>query len=248
VQVGTNRNWKAITTVGASAHVLALRGDGTLWMWGSTNYYSIGAWFSTTNPFPTQFCRESNWVALGEGPRNGARNQAGELWSSFPLARAPGADVPVGAIGSLISTNGAVSAFGRLFDTNWTEATYETRPDGTLWATPNSWPPINPPFSAPVRVGRRSDWVSVWASAKTMIGLTSDGTLWAWGLDYGQTSHMGVGEKLGMLRESIAHELGGTPWRTSLNYDWEGFQAQKEPRPLFRLVATNAPAAHPPQR
>ncbi len=244
VQVGTNRDWKAINTVASSSHVLALRADGTLWTWGSTNYYANGTWFSTTNPFPTQVCRESNWVGFADEARSVARDQAGESWSLFPLARAPGADVPVSAIGSLVSTNTAVSAFGRLFATNWTGATYETRSNGTLWATPNSWPPMNAPMASPLRVGQRSDWVSVWGGYKTMVGLTADGTLWTWGLDFGQASHMSAGEKLRMLREMIANGLGSTPPSSYfLNYDWDGFQAQKEPRPLFRLVATNSAAA-----
>jgi ABC-type transport system involved in multi-copper enzyme maturation permease subunit len=240
VQVGTNRNWKAITIDSSSAHVLALRGDGTLWIWGSTNFWGNALWFRTTNPFPTQVCRESDWVGLNEGLRSSALNQAGESWNLFPFARSPGPDVPFATIGNLVSTNTGVSAFSRLFATNWIEAMYETRPNGTLWATPNSWPPINPPLAAPLRIGQRSDWVSVWGSWKTMVGLTSDGTLWTWGLDFGQTSHMSAGEKLGMLREMVATGLGGASWNTSLNYDWEGFQAQKEPRPLFRMVATNA--------
>jgi alpha-tubulin suppressor-like RCC1 family protein len=242
VQVGTNRDWKAISTAASPGHVLGLRADGTLWTWGSTNYWANGTWFRTNNPFPMQVCRESNWVGFTDGPRSVARNRAGESWSLFSIARLPGADVPVAAIGSLVSTNTAVSAFGRLFATNWTDATYETRSNGTLWATPNSWPPMSPPLAAPLRIGQRSDWVSVWGGYKTMVGLTSDGTLWTWGLDFGRAAHMSVGEKLGMLREMIAPVLGGTPPHP-IDYDWGEYHPQKEPRPLFRLVATNSAAA-----
>jgi ABC-type transport system involved in multi-copper enzyme maturation permease subunit len=245
VQVGTNRDWKAISTAGSTAHVLGLRADGSLWTWGSTNYFGYGSWFSTTNPFPVQVCRESNWVALDEGPRSLARNQGGESWIIFPMTSRPGVDVPIAAVGSMILTHTASSAFGLLFATNWTEAMYETRSNGTLWATPATWSPTYLPSAAPIRIGRRSDWVAVWGVYKTMVGLTADGTLWTWGLDFGQVSHMSVGEKLGMIRAIIATKLGGAPWNP-LDYDWNGFQAQKEPRPLFRLVTANSPLASPP--
>ena len=82
-------------------------------------------------------------------------------------------------------------ANGPLFTTNWDFDKYELRTDGTLWATT--------PFSG--SYGKRALGAAASRSAgdptgfrcgatyQTMIGLTSDGTLWTWGLDYGQESH-----------------------------------------------------------
>lgn len=158
----------------------------------------------------------------------------------FPFTGLPGADVPVATISSMLPTNATTTAFGLLFTTNWGYAMYETRPNGTLWAAPLSLPPL--------RIGLRSDWISVWGGYYgTVIGLTSDGTLWTLGLDYGQEQHFDLGEKLGRLKYIMAKALGSTPGRGNATFvNWTGYQMQKEPRPLLRLVATNSTPTRPP--
>jgi alpha-tubulin suppressor-like RCC1 family protein len=177
VRVGTNHNWKDINTSDFGA--LALRGDGTLWTWGNLNYLTNGMWITTNSPIPIQFCRESNWVALSDGLEKILRNQAGESWGvNDPLTVFPGASVPIASMGHLLSSNAAATAFGPLFTTNWNYARYEVRSNGTLWAIPSSLPPASAPLAPPLRVGQRSDWVSVWGAYQSMIGTTSDGTVW----------------------------------------------------------------------
>jgi hypothetical protein len=238
VRVGTNQNWKAISTTDNGA--VALRTDGTLWTWGNVNYFTNGRWITTNSSVPIQFCRESNWVALSDGVEKDYRNQAGELWSlNDPLTAFPGASVPMSSLGSMAASNGATIASGPLFTTNWNHAKYEVRTNGTLWAIPLSCPSV--------RVGQRSDWVSVWSANFTMIGATSDGTLWTWGSDYGQESHWVevFGERIRLAKAIIGHVFGSSLYS---DMDYVSFQhpAQKEPRPLLRLVSTNS-AAGPQQ-
>jgi hypothetical protein len=237
VQVGTNHDWKAVS-IGANASVLALRADGTLWTWGDLNFFANGVWSRANNPFPIQVCRESNWVGLGDGVWSSARNQAGEWWSFVPFAGLPGADVPVSALGQLTSSNSTMVAFGPFFSTNWSWGKYEIHPGGKMWASPFSWP-LTPPLPTPVRFGQRSDWISLWGGAGTLVGLTSDKTLWTWGIDYGQERHFDFGERVGLVRAAISNAFGATT-RQGLYDEWGGYQPQKEPRPLLRLVETNS--------
>jgi hypothetical protein len=241
VRVGTNHNWKDINTSDFGA--LALRGDGTLWTWGNLNYLTNGMWITTNSPIPIQFCRESNWVALSDELEKILRNQAGESWGvNDPLTVFPGASVPIASMGHLLSSNAAATAFGPLFTTNWNYARYEVRSNGTLWAIPSSLPPASAPLAPPLRVGQRSDWVSVWGAYQSMIGTTSDGTVWTWGLDYGQESHwvQVFGERIRVIKAIIGYVFGATPPSYNLS---DQYPAQKEPRPLLRLVATNSAPA-----
>jgi hypothetical protein len=244
VRVGTNNNWKAIHATDWGA--MALRSDGTLWTWGNLNYLINGKWITTNNPVPIQFCRESNWVALSDGLENGFRNKVGEFWRLNDLRIAfPGANVSVSSLGSLIGSNGATISSGPLFTTNWNHAKYEVRTNGTLWANPLSWIngtlQANPLSGPPVRVGQRSDWVSVWGTPFSMIGLTSDGTLWTWGADCGHESHWVevFGERIRFLEAIIGHIFGATDY-SDMDYISLRFPTQKEPRPLLRVVFTNS--------
>jgi len=238
MQVGTNHDWKAISTGASSAAVLALRADGTLWTWGDFNSFGNGTWSRTNNPFPIQVCSESNWVGLSDGILSSVRNQANEWWSLFPFRGLPGADVPVSALGHLVSSNYVMAAFGPFFSTNWSWGMYEIHPGGTMWVNPFSWP-LTPPLPPPLRFGRRSDWIALWGGAGTMVGLTSENTLWTWATDYGQERHYDFGERVGMVKTAISNAFGASPRRGTYD-EWGGYQPQKEPRPLLRLVFTNS--------
>ena len=242
VQVGTNRDWAAISTGPIVSSALAVRANGTLWAWGMSLYMTRGGtWSRFTNAAPVQICRESNWVGLGQGLANTARNQAGALWNFYPFNSLPDADLPVAMIGQLVSSNPAPVTLGLLFNTNWGQAIYETKSNGTLWATPMVWPQMNAPLAPPFRVGQRSDWLSVWGNYQTLIGLTSDGTLWAWGVDQGQARHLDFGDRLGVVKDKLSELLGGKlPF--NVGDQWGGYQPQKTPRPLLRLAGTNSAA------
>jgi alpha-tubulin suppressor-like RCC1 family protein len=238
VQVGTNHDWKGISTGASSARVLALRADGTLWTWGEFGYYVNGFWARTNFARPIQICQESNWVDFTADAWSTARNQAGEQWTFFPFRGLPGEHVAVTAIAQLAPTNVTVTAFGPFFSNDWTWASYEIQPGGTMWANPlTTWPP-SPSSIPPLRFGQRADWAAVWGRAGTLIGLASDGTLWTWGIDYGQERHYDFSERVNLVRAAVSNAF--TPNRNSSYEDWGGRQPQKEPRPLLRLVYTNS--------
>jgi hypothetical protein len=244
-QVGTNRDWKAINT-GFNANVLALRADGTLWTWGDFVYFVNGTWSGTNFLSPTQVCLESNWVSLSDGLWSGARNQAGEWWSFYPFRSLPGAKVPAAATGQLAFSNSTMAALGPFFNSKWSFGMYDIQPGGTMTVTPLlSWPASAPSLTPAIRFGQRTDWISVWGGAGTLIGLSADGSLWTWGLDFGQQRHYSLGERLDIAKTVIAVALGAAPRRGQYD-EWGGYQPQKEPRLLLRMVVTNTAGGNSP--
>jgi ABC-type transport system involved in multi-copper enzyme maturation permease subunit len=246
LQIGTNNDWKSIGIIPVGGSRIALRQDGTLWAWGNAHYLSYGMWGGTNFPAPVRLCRESNWAGFSDEIAGGVRNQAGESWAISPLARRPGPDVSIRALGTQVSSNATTSALGLFFTNNWTLASFETRPDGALWATPMSWRGGYQPTALPFRVGQRSDWVSVWGTFETTIGLTSDGTLWAWGRDYGQDAHYELAERFGIIRETIATVLGAEPQSSirAMQDECRPYYPQKEPRRLIQILVTNSPTTN----
>jgi len=256
VQVGTNHDWQAVNTCadisgsavwsgGGGALVAALRSNGTLWIWGNMMYLTNGAAAYTNYPFPVQICRESNWVGFNDRIENGVRNQAGESWSFIQPIGPPRMGASIADFGQLLYSNSATIVSGPLFTTNWECVKYILRTNGTLltshWygLTMNSLP--SPPLTGPLLFGRRTDWVSVWGTYQTMIGMTSDGTLWTWGLDYGQESHWVsvFVERLGFI-ENAVKDIFGIDSNLDPGYISSQYPPQKEPRPLLRMTGTNA--------
>jgi len=207
---------------------------------GDFNYFKNGLWFHTNNPVPIQVCCESNWAGFSSGGWSSASNQAGQWWSFFPFRDLPGSNMLVASIGQLVSSNAAMTAFGPFFHNDWQWSSYELWPDGAMWVTPFTWPFISP--SAPqVRFGQRSDWVSVWGAPGTMMGLATDGTLWTWGLDFGQERHYDLGERVNLVKAAVSNAFNSRQ-----NYDeWDGHQPQKEPRPLLRVTMPNSVHGNP---
>jgi hypothetical protein len=235
-QVGTNSDWKAISASASQACVLALRNDGTIWTWGDFTFLTNNVWSQTNNPLPIQLCQESNWVAFADAGRSAAHNQAGEWWNFWPFRGLPGADVPVASMGLLVSSNYATHAIGPCFSNNWNWCEYEIKPERTLWVSPFNWQ-MNAAEAQFTRFDQRSDWISITGGSQTLIGMTSDGTLWTWGLDFAQKRHYDLGERIGLVAAAITNSFA--PKRLRQYDEWAGYQPQKDPRPLMRVVITN---------
>jgi len=229
VQVGTNRDWIAISAPQGS-HSFALRKDGTLWVWGQISWFRNGQPGTGVFPFPTKVCRETNWVGFGGSGE--ARTRHGELWNL--LNSTPDANAAAASNCDLFMTNWVPDHFARAFIGEPTF--YEVRPNGTLWAETLSYSRRLNRLGHSNRwrqVGKRSDWVSIWGTSGTAVGLTSDGTIWMWGSDLGQAPVMDLPSRFKVLKARMMGWLGPRPTSltTSANYLY-----QKEPRPL--LVVT----------
>ena len=227
VQVGTNAGWTAIYAEGPCN--LALRADGTLWVWGRIDRLPNGR-LGEVLPVPTQVCRETNWLALPwheTGLEAWALNRKGELWRLFNSRPQPLA--PAASIGELFASNCVPGRFALAL------GLCQLHPDGTLWETKlaSSHPPHYKPLDQWHRLGQRSDWIALWGMG-TAYGVTADGTVWTWGAAWGQEGITPLSSKIHLLENRVRGWLGLAPGAHSTG----GFiPIQKEPRPLMRIVA-----------
>lgn len=235
VQVGTNHDWIDVACRGNFN--LAIRSDGTLWGWGRG--------MSTVLPAPTQLCRETNWNRLGGALLSwygvNAWTTSGNLWE-LPVS-AHSAESSVASVGRLMITNSGPDrlAYAAFSDGSSLRA-FQVRDDGTLWQT-DAMRGINgfTPGKIWQQVGTNSNWVSVRGMNGTAIGLTGDGTIWIWGIDWSRKPEVPFSARLKALQDGIADLFSKTATAGP-----GGIQAvqpsQDTPRPLMRLIM---PAAAP---
>jgi hypothetical protein len=210
---------------------LGVRRDGTLWAWGTVFTFSPGRTGRNTYDAPTRVCRETNWVGFTTGFQALARTRSGELWQ--PLSSLPSAEAPAASVCRLVASNAAPDHVAVAFCGKG--LLYEVRPDGTLWKKDHPWlfQPATSSADKWLRVGRRSDWVSIWGVGGTAFGLTSDGTLWTWGIDPSRPPVLDLSAKLDLIQIRLRTYFAGRPTRIQAPRmpAWHG-----EPRPLMRLV------------
>jgi ABC-type transport system involved in multi-copper enzyme maturation permease subunit len=233
VQVGTNSDWAAVCCPPSST--LALRRDGTLWAWGRVLHLGSGLLSSSILAQPTRVCLDSNWNGfVGCGIPTLVRNDAGELWEPFQGAPNP-------QCSAALNCRRVVShALPGRFATAWRgeSKAYEVRSDGTLWErTQPLYADGNTPAGEWRRLGKRSDWTGVWGAGGTAIGLTAEGTLWTWGLDLSQQPTPDFMSRLRRLQDRLITLIGSGPKPSPAQFK-PVYQSQ--PRPLMRLINTNA--------
>ncbi len=202
VQIGTDTNWTDIAA--GDNQTIALKGDGTLWAWGSNIYGQLGIGSADlfAHPFPVQIGMDTNWthIEIGGNSIGGnsafARKTDGTLW-------AWGSNGFYGPLGtSDQSKHYTPVQIGT--DTNWADMavgvkhTIARKTDGTLWAWgENSYGQLGigsadqNTHSTPGKIGTDTNWTHIAVGEFYTIALKGDGTLWAWGDNsYGQ---LGIG-------------------------------------------------------
>ena len=228
VQVGDDHDWTAVSYQRLAN--LGVRRDGTLWVWGQVFIFSNGRSSRNTYPAPTLVCRETNWVGFTTGFQTLARTRSGELWE--PLSSLPGPEAPAELACRLVASNAAPDHVAMAYC--GAGLLYEVRPNGTLWKKDS---PMLIQASTPSpgkwrQVGHRSDWASIWGVGGTAFGLTSDGTLWTWGIDPTRPPVPDLSAKLKLLQTRIAAYFAGKPTRMQPP---RMPAYQSEPRPLMHL-------------
>ena len=187
VQVGSNTNWEFIAagSVGTN-HSIAVRSDGTIWVWGNNARGQVGDGSVFSSHSPMRLGTE-NWQHISASLQASAHNVAvradGSLWTwgaNFnnrlgdgtlyerwsPVQIQPPANWKQISAGDnhtvAIRTNGELWAWG--LNTNG-----QLGNDSTIAET------------TPVRIGTRTDWAQVSAGGTHTVAICTDGKLWAWG-------------------------------------------------------------------
>ncbi|HYG23048.1 MAG TPA: hypothetical protein VEH04_09720 [Verrucomicrobiae bacterium] len=206
-------NWVSLAT-GAS-HTLAIKGDGTLWAWGDSNYGQLGN-TNDVGGFITPGGRDISWpVPVPVGTNMRWRSVFASNWRSFAIAtngtlwgwgqntgnvfgsnNPPVVEVPL-----QIGTNrnwAKVSTWG------WTGSGWAVgiQNDGSLWAWGETILPrlirerllqtntAVPAVDAPSPVGVPGPWLDVAAFAGVVYALKADGTLWMNRESLGNVQHV----------------------------------------------------------
>ena len=164
-QVGTDKDWKAVSAGPHSNY--AVKTDGSLWVWGE---------FDGHKTVPTQVGTDKGWVAVSPGSyRTFAIKSDGSLWKWGGGVNSPtqvGTDKDWAAV--LAGKSSLFHAFA-------------IKSDGSLWKWENLFVDI-----LPTQVGTDKDWAAVSLYDAHTLAIKSDGSLWAWGKnDNGQ---LGLGD------------------------------------------------------
>lgn len=224
-QIGTNCDWKAISC-GQGSHTIALRMDGSLWLWGNIFMFGNGQ-PGVVLSAPTQVCSDTNWTGLASGGLAEAFTES-EVW--YPLESPPNAMATRASVCRLIRSNSAPAHMASAVPGR--PELYEVRADGTLWAKVNPLGPWAKANGKWFQVGQRKDWLSIWGSG-TAFGLTADGTVWMWGQDLGQDPILDAQSKYKVFEARVLGWFGMSAGAmTTLAYA----PYQKEPRPLMRFA------------
>ncbi len=178
VQVGALTTWRKVAGNGVTS--AAIKNDGTLWMWGLNDVGQLGQGNTTDRSSPVQVGALTNWLEVHVGADQTittvmAIKTDGTLWGW-----GYNADGRIGD-GSTLNRSSPVQ-IGAL--TTWRKATlgFALRTDNSLWQLGSALTQIT------------GTWLDVASSGEHQLGVKSDGTLWAWGVnDYGQ---LGLGDQV----------------------------------------------------
>jgi alpha-tubulin suppressor-like RCC1 family protein len=186
-QVGSGINWSSISTRYNTAH--AIKDDGTLWAWGSSDTYgALGHNDTVYKSSPTQVGAGTTWSSVSNSRFTAAAIKTdGTLWTW--------GDNSYGNLG----TNDKVHRSSPTqvgASTNWSKIKVSDfiaiaiKTDGTLWSWGANYDgglglnTITQTYrSSPVQVGASTNWSKIAVShrQRSTVAIKTDGTLWSWG-------------------------------------------------------------------
>ena len=171
-QIGTDTNW--VQASGGERTAVAIKSDGTLWIWGHNNYGQIGAGGEAPQSSPLQIGTETTWAtADSQNSVTVAIKTDGTLWSWGYNGR-----------GDLGHNNKVVYSSPKQVgtDTNWATVSAAdnvgaTKTDGTAWTWgANQWTGTGGQNdvvarSSPTQLGTGTKWQRLDISASAAFGL-----------------------------------------------------------------------------
>jgi alpha-tubulin suppressor-like RCC1 family protein len=185
VQVGSDADWLSIAA--GNFHTLAIKTDGTLWVWGDNNSGQLGDGSQFKTYIPVQIGTDTNWLDISGGDfySIGLKSD-GTLWAWG-----------TNFFGQLGLGEDAFSIFTPHkigLDSDWQAmvASYRhvlaIKTDGSLWAWGDNeqgqlGDGTTIDKATPVQIGSERNWqhLSTSLSGDHSLAIKSDGTLWAWG-------------------------------------------------------------------
>jgi alpha-tubulin suppressor-like RCC1 family protein len=185
-------NWKQVAC--GIYHNAAIKTDGTLWTWGYNNNGQLGdntSGWGTNKSSPVQtISAGTNWKQVSCGAQHTAAIKTdGTLW-----VWASGGN---GQLGDNTTANKSSPVQTIAAGTNWKQVscgnlhTVAIKTDGTLWAWgDNTFGDLGDNTSGNIRsspvqtIAAGTNWKQVSCGADHTAAIKTDGTLWAWGINW----------------------------------------------------------------
>jgi len=202
-RIGSDSDWAAVAT--GERHTLALKRDGSLWVWGRNDHAQLGVGVrrNAVRYGPTRIGSDSDWAGVVVGKWHTlALKRDGSLWEC-----GWGDNLHGDSLWAAVAT-GYDHGFSA-----WSFSTLALKRDGSLWAWGTNGDGRlglgdSEYRDCPTRVGDDSDWARVATGDSHTLALKCDGSLWAWGLnDQGQ---LGLGDTA--TRDRPARIAGDSDW------------------------------------
>ena len=203
----------------SDAESYVIKSDGSLWSWGGNAFGGLGRGDYVPQGIPARVGVDADWKSMEYSGTYGivALKQSGSLWHWGDLALPPFSTttpteytgdaawagpwdtLAAGDMHVLLIRGGIGPDAGQLWG-------YGTNIWGQLGEGPHGESTGTP---VPIQIGSAT-WKAVAASYGHSLGVKSDGSLWAWGLnDYGQ---LGLGDTAD--RSAPTRVGSGTDWKT----------------------------------
>lgn len=213
VQVGSSSDWKQVeTSLDSSTHALAIKTDGTLWVWGNNNNGQLGLGDTTARNDPVQLGSDT-WsdVAAGDGWSAGIKTN-GTLWAWGYNN--------YGVLGQGNTTNyNTPQQIGSGTDWQYVSGGRRTlhaiKTDGTLWGCGyNAFSVAHGDGSSTTtesslaQIGSDTDWKSTRIDLYHVGGLKTDGTLLTWG--FNNVGQLAQGDTTNRLTPTV---VGSDKWK-----------------------------------
>ena len=201
------RNWATVAT-GSSAHVLAVKTDGSLWGWGMNSNGQLGDGTTMYRSDPVRIGTDTDWVSVDVGDRHSAAIKAdGSLWSwgvndcgqlGDGTTNDRSAPVRIGAGTRWVAVHAGLTSTAAL------------SADAEIW----EWGQVEPGTgSAGCRLTPGRTTHEHWAVLaddvhNEIVAVRADGTLWTWGWNHGSPDV--VPDDPTSLHYSPPHQIGTT--------------------------------------
>ncbi len=208
-QVGTATDWKMVSA--GSQHTVAVKNNGTLWVWGRNEVGELGLGFNQIpKNVPTQLGTATDWDTAAAGEYcTAAIKTDRSLWTW--------GDNSAGAIGDNTTTN-RVSPVRIGFGGSWEKVSngfhmVATQTNGSIWSWgSNMFGQVGNNSlvnrRTPVQISNSNNWRVIAASANATLAIDATGNLYGVGLNIGGQLADGTNTDRRVLTLSTCTALG----------------------------------------
>jgi len=183
----SDHDW--ISATAGDRHVVALKIDLSLWVWGANDSGQLGDGTTTNRTSPVRVGTDNDWVAVAAGSSHSvALKKEGSLWAWGENSS--------GQLGDGTNVNRTTPV--RIgVDNDWRKIaagglhTVALKRDGSLWTwgangSGELGDGTNERKLSPERIGSENEWIAITAGGGLggdgySLALKRDGSLWAWG-------------------------------------------------------------------